>query len=184
MQIKGSYRWDWSETAWYSLAFVASVCFLKQGNFRESVSQFRKRVNTELVGKKKKKRCKRLVILCLSAMGRGAGGRDRGGKKDNIIVFLLAKAARGKGNIWAKSAIGVSRVELLRDVGRTQIGVQKSREKTDGGHRALKTLETQAAFLVCSRSLFSFMQKHRCRFYQDFGLEHPQLWITDASCHV
>lgn len=73
---------------------------------------------------------------------------------------------------------------VVRDVGRTQISVQKSREKTDGDHRVLKTLETQAAFLVCSRSLFSFMQKHRCRFYQDFGLEHPQLWITDASCHV
>lgn len=74
---------------------------------------------------------------------------------------------------------------VVRAVGRTQMGVQKSRGKTEGDHRVLKTLETQAAaFLVCSRSLFSFMQKHRCRFYQDFGLEHPQLWITDASCHV
>lgn len=69
--------------AWYSLVFVASVCFPKQGNFRDRVFctlAKESMLNAELV--KKKEGCKRLVVLCLSAMGRGAGGeRQRGGMK-------------------------------------------------------------------------------------------------------
>lgn len=116
--------------------------------------------------------------------GEGCRGERQRGEENNINMFLLDKARRERQHLSKKRCSRSEHSRVVEDVGRTELSLQKSREKTEGDHGVLKTLGTQAAFLVCSRSLFSFMQKHRCRFYQDFGLEHPQLWITDASCHV
>lgn len=116
--------------------------------------------------------------------GEGCRGERWRGGKDKISMFLLDKVREESQHLSKKRCSRSEHSKVVRVVVRTELSLQKSRERTEGDHGVLKTLATQAAFLVCSRSLFSFMQKHRCRFYQDFGLEHPQLWITDASCHV
>lgn len=77
---------------------------------------------------------------------------------------------------WGKRCV---RGEYDGDVSRDVVGCTTGRRVM-----APTNFTSVGCILVRSSSLFSFMQKHRCRFYQDSGLEHPQLWITDASCRV
>lgn len=93
--------------------------------------------------------------FCASLQWGGVqGGETERGKRQYKCV-TAGQSKGGKSAIEQKKCSRSEHSRVVRDVGRTELGLQKGREKTDGDHRVLKTLETQAAFLVCSRSLFS-----------------------------
>lgn len=73
------------------------------------------------------------VPLC---NGEGCRGK-RQGEKTIRMCFYWTKQGE-KASISAKKCSRREHSRVVRDVGRTELGLQKSREKTDGDHGVLK----------------------------------------------